>query len=162
LRAAVCHAAEADTRHFQARAAEANIFHGISPMLEIACASYSNAAVQARAMLTVRTYDDGETFWREVGEPLSVRGVLTNVFVGVAYAIRRVASEDVLRFGVFEGDRLVLGSLRTPPFRLNLADFGDGEIAAHALVQHLADHRVRLPGVTGEERLVEHFAPFWT
>jgi len=111
-------------------------------------------------MLTVRSYDDSEAFWREVAQPLSARGVLTNVFVGVAYGSRMAAG--ILRMGVFDGARLVLGALRTAPFRLNLADLGAGETAIAALAAHLVEHRVPVPGVSGEERLTTAFLRTWT
>lgn len=111
-------------------------------------------------MLTVRSYDDGEAFWREVAQPLSVRGVLTNVFVGVAYGSR--PASGLLRMGVFDGARLVLGALRTAPFRLNLADLGAGEPGIAALAAHLVGHRLPVPGVSGEERLTAAFVRAWT
>lgn len=112
-------------------------------------------------MLTVSDYDDGERFWREVAEPLSARQVANNLFVGAANRIRRDASSELLRLGVFEDRQVVLGALRTPPFRLNLADFGDGERATRALAAHLAERGIRVPGVVGEERLSEAFAGVW-
>ena len=112
-------------------------------------------------MLTVRDYDDGERFWREVGEPLRARPVLNNVFVGVANRIRTDTSRELLRLAVFDGGELVLGALRTPPYRLNLADLGDGERAAEALAAHLAHRRVQLPGVVGQESLGTRFAQHW-
>jgi predicted GNAT family acetyltransferase len=111
-------------------------------------------------MLTVRAYDDGEAFWRDVAQPLSARGVLTNVFVGVAYGSR--AASDVLRIGVFDGARLVLGALRTVPFRLSLADFGGEEHGVAALVEHLLESQMRVPGVSGVERLTAAFVHAWT
>jgi predicted GNAT family acetyltransferase len=111
-------------------------------------------------MLTVRSYDDGEAFWREVAQPLCAHGVLTNVFVGVAYGSRMAPS--ILRMGVFDGARLVLGALRTAPFRLNLADLGPGETAVAALGAYLAEHRVPVPGVSGEARLTAAFVRIWT
>jgi predicted GNAT family acetyltransferase len=111
-------------------------------------------------MLTVRAYDDGEAFWCEVAQPLSVRGVLTNVFVGVAYGSR--TASDVLRMGVFDSGRLVLGALRTVPFRLNLADLGSGEAAVTALVTHLLEGHVPVPGVSGDEQLTATFVRAWT
>lgn len=112
-------------------------------------------------MLTVREYSDGDAFWREVAEPLSARLVLTNAFVGMAHGMRTEASRDLLRIGVFDGRRLVLGALQTPPFRVSLADFGDGEPAATALAAHLAQHSKRVPGVMGDERLTDSFAHAW-
>jgi GNAT superfamily N-acetyltransferase len=113
-------------------------------------------------MLTVRTYDDGEQFWRDVAKPLAARPVLNNVFVGVANRIRTDASRELLRAAVFDGPRVVLGALRTPPYRLNLADLGDGERGTEALAQHLAERRVDLPGVVGAVALGESFARHWT
>jgi GNAT superfamily N-acetyltransferase len=112
-------------------------------------------------MLTVRAYDDGETFWREVAEPLSARVVLTNAFVGMAHGMRTEGSRELLRMGVFDGGRLVLGALQTPPFRLSLADFGDGERAVAALAAHLTQRGRRVPGVMGDERLTDSFADAW-
>jgi len=112
-------------------------------------------------MLTVREYDDSERFWREVAEPLNQPAVPNNVFVGVANRMRSASSPDHLRFGVFDEGRLVLGALHTPPFRLNLADSGSGESATEALARHLADRKVRLPGVVGHVRLAERFADAW-
>lgn len=112
-------------------------------------------------MLTIETHDDGERFWREIGEPLSARPVANNVFVGVANRIRADVSKELLRLGVFEGGRLVLGALRTPPFRLKLADFGDGDDAAAALAARLSERGVELPGVFGDVRLADRFAQTW-
>lgn len=112
-------------------------------------------------MLTVRDYDDGEQFWREVAEPLSVRQVPNNLFVGVANRSRGDRSSGLLRLGVFEGGPIVLGALRTPPLHLNLAHLGEGERATETLAAHLAECRVRLPGVMAEERLAEAFAIAW-
>src|SRR5262245_36659186 len=112
-------------------------------------------------MLTVEAYDDGERFWREVAQPLAARPVANNVFVGVANRIRADRSPELLRLGVFDDGRLVLGALRTPPFRLNLADFGESEGAAQTLATHLAERRARLPGVFGDLRLADAFAQRW-
>jgi predicted GNAT family acetyltransferase len=62
---------------------------------------------------------------------------------------------------VFDDGRTVLGALRTPPFRLNIADFGAGEDAAVLLATELADSDVELPGVMGEDRLAERFTEAW-
>lgn len=112
-------------------------------------------------MLTVRDYSDGEAFWRDVAEPLSMRVVLTNAFVGIAYGMRAATARDLLRIGVFDGERLVLGALQTPPFRISLSDFGDGERAVATLAAHLARRSPRLPGVLGDERLTDSFARAW-
>jgi hypothetical protein len=112
-------------------------------------------------MASVHEYDDDDVFWREVAEPLRARPVLNNVFVGVASRMRRDSSSDHLRFGMFEGGRLVLGALRTPPFRLSLADLGDGTRAIDGLTAHMAERRTQLPGVFGEERLANAFADQW-
>jgi len=111
--------------------------------------------------MLVRQYDDVEGFWREVAEPLSARQVANNVFVGVANRMRRATAPDHLRFGVFEDGRLVLGALRTPPFRLNLADLGDGERAVGGLAAGLVERDIRLPGVFGHDRLADGFADAW-
>jgi predicted GNAT family acetyltransferase len=113
------------------------------------------------AMLKVREYHRGETFWSEVAHPLSARRVLTNVFVGVAFSIRVNPMVGLLRYGVFDDGRPVLGALRTPPFRLNLADFGNGEAGAALLAAELAEREIDLPGVVGEERLAERFTNAW-
>ena len=113
-------------------------------------------------MLTVRTYDDGEAFWRDVARPLSDRPVYNNVFVGVAYANRANAARDVLRAGVFDGEHVVLGALRTPSYRMSLADLGQGEASTAALAAQLAAQDVSLPGVTGDERLAKRFAEKWS
>lgn len=112
-------------------------------------------------MLTVRDYDDGGLFWREVAEPLAARGVPTNAFVGLAFATRADKPSAVQRLGVFDGGRLVLGALRTPPFRLSLADAGADERVAEALVAHLAVRGERLPGVMGDERVTNAFVRHW-
>jgi GNAT superfamily N-acetyltransferase len=117
--------------------------------------------LRERAMLTVRDYDDGDAFWREVAEPLSARVVLTNAFVGMAYGMRAEASRDLLRIGVFDDGRLVLAALQTPPFRVSLSDFGDGARAVATLAAHLAERSKRLPGVMGDERLTDGFAKAW-
>ncbi len=112
-------------------------------------------------MLKVREYDNGETFWRDVAHPLSARGVLTNAFVGTAHGIRVNPSPGLLRFGVFDDGRLVLGALRTPPFRLSLADFGDGEQATALLAADLLEREVQVPGVNGEERHADSLVRAW-
>ncbi len=117
--------------------------------------------IEDTAMPTVRAYDDGERFWREVAEPLSARALCNNVFVGVANRIRADASRDLLRFGVFDDGHVVLGALRTPPFRLNLADLGSGEHAISTLAAYLAEHDIGVPGFMGGDRLAERFAEAW-
>jgi GNAT superfamily N-acetyltransferase len=115
----------------------------------------------AAAMATVRDFDNDEAFWREVAEPLRARPVLNNVFVGVAHRMRHAPSADHLRFGAFDSDQLILGALRTPPFRLNLADVGRGPTAIDDLVTHMAEHNIQFPGVFGDERLADAFADRW-
>lgn len=112
-------------------------------------------------MLTVRAYDDGGTFWREVAEPLAARGVPVNAFVGYAFATRGEPPSAVQRLGVFDGTQLLLGALRTPPFRLSLADDGRAERAAEALADHLAVRGEKLPGVRGDERVADAFVRVW-
>ncbi|MDZ4867174.1 MAG: GNAT family N-acetyltransferase [Alphaproteobacteria bacterium] len=112
-------------------------------------------------MLTVRQYDDGEAFWREVAEPLSSRGVPTNAFVGYAYATRAETPPAIMRLGVFDGARVVVGALQTPPFRLSLADDGADAQATLVLAEHLAARGVGLSGVMGDERLVDSFVGDW-
>jgi GNAT superfamily N-acetyltransferase len=111
-------------------------------------------------MLTVREYDDGEAFWREVAAPMRARPLPNNVFVGVASTIR-TATAGVLRAGVFEGERVILGALVTPPYRVNLADLGDGERGIDALTQHLAASGKAVPGVFGTLRLSKAFVAAW-
>lgn len=112
-------------------------------------------------MLAVREYDDGEVFWQEVAEPLSSRGVPTNAFVGYAFATRAERPPAIMRLGVFDGARVVVGALQTPPFRLSLADDGAGAQATLALADHLAGRRAGLSGVMGDERLVDDFVGAW-
>lgn len=112
-------------------------------------------------MLTVRSYRDGEAFWREVAVPLGARPIETNVFVGAAYRHRGTKSDEILRAGVFDGGKFVLGGLRQPPFRMQVAHTGDGERAVGALVEFLAERRVKLPGIMGIDPLPAQFAEQW-
>lgn len=108
------------------------------------------------------SYSDGHAFWHEVATPLSAQPVLNNVFIGVAARIRKDLRKDLFRAGVFEGPELVLGAQRTPPHRLNLAHVGRGEAGLAALVRHLIDAEVAVPGVVGEQPLAEAFAARWS
>jgi hypothetical protein len=110
----------------------------------------------------VRQYGDGQAFWHEVAVPLCARPVPNNVFIGVANRIRKETRKDILRAGVFDGSELVLGALRTPPHRLNLAHTGQGEAGINGLVRHLVDNRIAVPGVVAEQRLAERFAARWS
>lgn len=112
-------------------------------------------------MLTVRGYDNGEAFWREVAEPFAVRPIETNVFAGAAYRHRGSNTGEILRIAVFDGKAPVLGAMRTPAFRLQLAHIGAGEHALGELVQFLAERRMRLPGVMGVDPLPKEFAKQW-
>lgn len=106
-------------------------------------------------------YSDGQAFWHEVAAPLGARPVPNNVFVGVAARTRKDLRKDLVRAGVFDGSELVLGALRTPPHRLNLAHEGRGGAAVDALVRHLIDAEIAVPGVVGEQALAEAFAKRW-
>jgi GNAT superfamily N-acetyltransferase len=108
------------------------------------------------------SYSDGQAFWHEVATPLSAQPVLNNVFVGVAGRIRKDLRKDLLRAGLFDGSELVLGALRTPPHRLNLAHVGRGEAGIAALVRHLVDASVAIPGVVAEQALAKAFAARWS
>lgn len=110
----------------------------------------------------VTGYTDGHAFWHEVAAPLCTNPVRNNVFIGVANRIRKDLRKDLFRAGVFDGSNLVLGALRTPPFRLNLAHDGRGEAGIAALVRHLIDAEVAIPGVVGEEALAQAFAARWS
>lgn len=112
-------------------------------------------------MLSVRDYDDGEAFWREVAEPMRARPLPNNVFVGIANLIRQVREPGLLRIGVFDGGQVVLGALMTPPYRVNLADLGEGERVLGALSAHLAGRAQPVPGVFGALRLAEPFIGQW-
>lgn len=111
--------------------------------------------------MKVAAYSDGHAFWHEVAAPLSAQPVLNNVFVGVAGRIRKDLRKDLVRAGVFDGADLVLGALRTPPHRLNLAHQGRGVAGIDALVRHLVDAEIAVPGVVGEEALAEAFVKRW-
>jgi len=112
-------------------------------------------------MLTVRDYDDGEAFWREVADPMRARPLPNNVFVGIANVVRGATAADLLRLGVFDGDRLVLGALMTPPYRVNLADLGEGTQAIDTLTRYLIARGKPVPGVFGALRLAEPFIGSW-
>lgn len=112
-------------------------------------------------MLTVRSYSDGETFWQEVAVPLTARPIETNVFIGAAFRHRANNSAEILRLGAFDGDELVLGAMRLPPFRMQLAHVGDGGRGTAEIVQFLAERRVRLPGIMGIDPLPAEFAKQW-
>lgn len=112
--------------------------------------------------MKVVCYSDGHAFVREVATPLSALPVLNNVFVSVAHRIRKDLRKDFFRAGVFDGDELTLGVLRTPPYRLNLAQVGRGLAGVDALVRHLIDDRYAFPGVVGEQALAEAFAQRWS
>jgi ribosomal protein S18 acetylase RimI-like enzyme len=107
-------------------------------------------------------YSDGHAFWHEVAMPLAVRAVLNNVFVGIADRIRRDLRKDYFRAGVFDGDELALGVLRTPPHRLNLAHLGRGLTGIDTLVRHLVNTEAAVPGVVGEQSLAEAFVARWS
>lgn len=111
--------------------------------------------------MTVVAYADGHAFWHEVAAPLSTRPVINNVFVGVANRIRKELRKDFIRLGVFDGDTLILGALRTPPFRLNLAQAGRGDAGVEPLVRHLVETEVAIPGVVGEQAIADAFAKRW-
>lgn len=113
-------------------------------------------------MIRVSSYNDGQAFWHEVAMPLSARPVLNNVFIGVANRIRKDMRKDLFRAGAFDGSELVLGVLRTPPHRLNLAHCGRGEAGVPALVHYLVDADVAIPGVVGDLTVAEAFAARWT
>ncbi|MGH7863855.1 MAG: GNAT family N-acetyltransferase [Candidatus Binataceae bacterium] len=112
--------------------------------------------------MKVVSYSDGHAFWHDVATPLSARPVLSNVFIGVANRIRKDLRKDFIRAGVFDGSELVLGVLRTPPHRLNLAHLGRGEAGVAALVRHLIDAEAAIPGVVAEQALAETFANRWS
>ena len=111
--------------------------------------------------MNVTRYADGQVFWRDVATPLSARAVLNNVFVGVSHRMRKELRKDLLRLGVFDGSELVLGALRTPPHRLNLAHTGRGTAGLDALLRRLVDDEVAIPGVVGERAVAETFAACW-
>lgn len=113
-------------------------------------------------MIHVNSYNDGHAFWHDVATPLGARPVLNNVFIGVANRVRKDMRKDMFRAGVFDGTELVLGALRMPPHRLNLAHCGRGEAGIAALVRHLIDAEIAIPGVVGERAVAEAFAARWT
>lgn len=112
--------------------------------------------------MEARRFSDGQAFWHEVAAPLCARPVHNNVFIGVANRIRKDLRKDLFRAAVFDGAELVLGALRTPPHRLNLAHDGRGEAGIAALVRQLIDAEVAIPGVVGEQALAEAFAARWS
>ena len=77
-------------------------------------------------MATLRDYAEGNAFWHEVAHPLCALPVPNNVFIGVAARVRKDLRKDLFRAGAFDGEELVLGAIRTPPHRLNLAHLGRG------------------------------------
>jgi predicted GNAT family acetyltransferase len=112
--------------------------------------------------MDVRQYSDGQKFWHEVATRLCAETVRNNVFIGVANRIRKETRKDIFRAGVFERTELVLGALRMPPHRLSLASSGGGDAGVNALVRHLVDAEIALPGVFGEQRLAERFVARWS
>ncbi len=110
----------------------------------------------------VRHYSDGQAFWHEVAVPLYAQPVRNNVFAGVANRIRKETRKDIFRAGVFDGTALVLGALRLPPHRLSLAHAGQGAAGVDALVRHLVEAEIAVPGVFGEQHLAFQFAARWS
>ena len=112
--------------------------------------------------MDVRHYSDGQAFWHEIAAPLCAQPVRNNVFAGVANRIRKETRKDIFRAGVFDGTALVLGALRLPPHRLSLAQAGLGLAGVNALVRHLVEAEIAVPGVFGEQHLAEQFAARWS
>ena len=112
--------------------------------------------------MTVQPYGDGQAFWHEVAHPLCALPVPNNVFIGLAHRIRKETRKDYFRAGVFDGPDLLLGALRTPPHRLNLAHNGQGEAGIDALVEHLVKMEIEVPGIVAEQALAERFGARWS
>jgi hypothetical protein len=111
--------------------------------------------------LVIRAYEDPQQFVREVAAPMAADAITNNVFLIVADQMAASPEQGQLRYGAFRDDACVLAAWMTPPFRLGLADLGQGEAAAAALAESLAAARVPLPGVVGPKRLAETFARAW-
>lgn len=94
------------------------------------------------------TFDTAAEFLERAEPTLSEREAENNLVIGIAMHVSKVGAGAVFA-GVFDGDRLVCASLRTPP-RHVLVTRGPDE-ALRALAHHLADRDRSLPGVFGVE-----------
>lgn len=109
----------------------------------------------------VVSYDDPNAFVAAVTAPLSARVIENNVFIGIAQRIAALPEPDHTRIAVWDGDRLVLGALMTPPFRLLLGDPSGAMEGVTSLVDALALSHPDLPGVSSELALAEAFERAW-
>ena len=104
-----------------------------------------------------------QAFLGEAGEFLAEREAEHNLVLGICSTIRQTPEQfgdELPRFAVVRnGDRVVLASLRTPPYNQVLSEV-DHPRAVELLVEALRGEV--LPGVLGPAGAVEDFVARWT
>lgn len=111
--------------------------------------------------LRLVAYVDPDDFVREVAAPMAADAIANNVCLILADQMAAKPEAGQRRYGVFVGENCVLAAWMTPPFRLGLADLGDGAEAAGVLARHLKTQGATIPGVIGPRRLADAFAAAW-
>jgi predicted GNAT family acetyltransferase len=111
--------------------------------------------------MKVRAYTDARQFAHELREPLRVRAIENNVFLGVMDRMAVKPQRDHLRLAVWDGEALVLAALMTPPYRLSLAHSGRGIEGIATLADHLLAAKAQIPGVVSESPIAEAFEASW-
>lgn len=111
--------------------------------------------------MRVVSYDDPKAFAAAVTKPLSARVLENNVFIGIAQRMAEQPVSDHTRAAVWDGERLVLAALMTPPFRLLLGDPDGKRLGVAELAASLATSHPDLPGVSAETPLAEAFEQAW-
>ena len=109
-------------------------------------------------------HSDTINFLAAAGPMLYARETVNNLILGVS---ERLASDPAAYqnpfFATARGDdgQYILASVMTPPHNLILAGEAGVELVLPALIDHLNDHKIPVPGVIGPAEIADSFIKAW-
>ena len=109
-------------------------------------------------------YDDAQAFLASVSAVLYARETVNNLILGVS---ERLAKDPTAYknpfFAVVRADdgTVILAAVMTPPHNLILAGENQTELGSYALITHLQNNHLQVPGVIGPVEIAEQFTCAW-
>jgi uncharacterized protein len=110
------------------------------------------------------TYQNAPNFLASAGPMLYARETVNNLILGVSERLAKdpTAYENPF-FAVVRADdgAVILAAVMTPPHNLILAGENHAELGFHALITHLQDNHIQVPGVIAPVEIADPFTWAW-
>jgi len=110
------------------------------------------------------TYQNAPTFLAYAGPMLYARETVNNLILGVSqHLVDDPEAYENPFFAVVRADDgdIILTAVMTPPHNLILAGEEQADLGFHALITHLQNNKIQVPGVVAPVEIAERFTWAW-